>query len=48
MCSKMDINGDEKLVPNLYDKKKYVIKIRALKQAIDHGLVLEKIVYINA
>ena len=43
MCSKMEINGVEKLVPNLYDKKKYVIQIRALKQVIDHRLVLEKI-----
>ena len=39
----MKINGIEKLVPNLYCKRKYVIHIKALKQAIDHGLVLEKI-----
>ena len=43
MCGKMKINGVEKLVPNLYYKKKYVIHIKALKQAIDHGLVIEKI-----
>ena len=43
MCGRMKINGIEKLVPNLYYKKKYVIHIRALKQALDHGLVLEKI-----
>ena len=43
MCERMKINGVEKLVPNLYDKKNYVIHIRALKQALDHGLVLEKI-----
>ena len=43
MCDKMNINGVEKLIPNLYDKKKYIIHIRALKQAIDHGLLLEKI-----
>ena len=43
MCSKMKINGVEKLIPNLYDKKKYVIHIKALKQALDHGLILEKI-----
>ena len=43
MCGKMKINGVEKLVPNLYHKCKYVIHIKALKQAIDHGLVLEKI-----
>ena len=43
MCAKMKINGVEKLVPNLYYKKKYVIHIKALKQAIDHGLVLKRI-----
>ena len=43
MCEKMKINGVEKLVPNLYYKCKYVVHIKALKQAIDHGLVLEKI-----
>ena len=43
MCEKIKINGVEKLVPNLYDKKKYVIHIKALHQALEHGLVLEKI-----
>ena len=43
MCEKLIINGAEKLFPNLYDKKKYVIHIRALDQALKHGLVLEKI-----
>ena len=33
----------EKLVPNLYDKEKYVIHVNALKQALDHGLVLKEI-----
>ena len=42
MCTKMKINGVEKLIPNLY-KRKYIIHIRALKQALDHGLVLERI-----
>ena len=41
MCEHMKINGAEKLIPNLYDKKRYVIHIRALKQALKHGLVLE-------
>ena len=35
-------HGVEKLVPNLHDKKKYVIPVKALKQALDHGLVLER------
>ena len=43
MCERMKINGVEKLVPNLYAKKNYVIHIRALKQALNHGLVLERI-----
>ena len=43
MCTKMKINGVEKLVPNLYYKCKYVVHIKVLKQAIDHGLVPEKI-----
>ena len=43
MCAKMKVNGVEKLIPNLYDNKKYIVHIRALKQAIDHGLLLKKI-----
>ena len=43
MCEKIKINGVEKLVPNLYDKEKYVIHVKALKQALDHGLVLRKV-----
>ena len=33
----------EKLVANLHDKTEYVIHIRNLKQALNHGLVLKKI-----
>ena len=43
MCERMKINGVEKLIANLYDKKRYVINIRALDQALKHGLVLERI-----
>ena len=43
MCERMKINGVEKLIPNLYDKKRYVIHIRALDQALKHGLVQERI-----
>ena len=42
MCEKIRVSGVEKLVPNLHDKKKYVIHVKTLKQALDHGLVLEK------
>ena len=33
----------KKLVCNLHDKKRYVLLIRSLKQALDYGLKLEKI-----
>ena len=39
----MTINGVEKLVSNLYYKKRYVIHIGGLDQALKRGLVLEKI-----
>ena len=37
MCEKMGINGVEKLVPNLHNKKNYVIHIQALNQALAQG-----------
>ena len=43
MCERMSIKGVEKLVPNLRDKKKYVFHIRALDQALVHGLILKRI-----
>ena len=43
MCERIEINGVEKLVPNLRDKKNYVIHIQALNQALQHGLRLERI-----
>ena len=43
MCKHMKISGVEKLIPNLFDKKRYVIHIRVLDQALKHGLVLEHI-----
>ena len=39
---KMKIEKVEKLVTNLHDKTEYVIHIRNLKQALNHGLVLKK------
>ena len=32
----------KKLVCNLYDKKNYLVDIRTLKQALNHGLILKK------
>ena len=40
---KMKFRKVEKLACNLFDKKKYVVHIRMLKQAIEHGLKLKKI-----
>ena len=39
----MKMNKVENLVPNLNDKKNYVIYIKALEQTFKHGLVIEKI-----
>ena len=43
MCERIKINGEEKLIPNLFNKRKYVTHIQALDQALKHGLILEKI-----
>ena len=40
---RMEINKCKKSVCNLYDKKKYVVHIKSLKQALNHGLKLKKI-----
>ena len=37
------VNKVEKLICNIEDKKKYVIHIRALKQALNNGLRLKKV-----
>ena len=39
----MKINKCSKFVCNLYDKKNYVVHIRSLKQALNHGLILKKV-----
>ena len=38
----MKIKKIGKVVTNLRDKNEYVIRIRNLKQALSHGLVLKK------
>ena len=40
---RMEINKCKKLVCNLSNKKKYVIHVNSLKQALNHGLKLKKI-----
>ena len=39
----MKIEKVEKPAANLHDKTEYVIHIRNLKQALNHGLVLKKL-----
>ena len=39
----MKINKCSKLVRNLYDKNNYIVHIRALKQALNHGQKLKKV-----
>ena len=36
------VNKVEKLICSIEDKEKYVIHIRVLKEALNHGLVLKK------
>ena len=40
---RMKIDKPQKLVCNLHDKKKYVVHISILKQALYHGLKLKKV-----
>ena len=40
---RMEIGRCKKLVCNLYDKKNYVVHIRSLKQALNHGLILKTV-----
>ena len=40
LVEKMKIGRVEKLLPNLKDKKGYVVKIKTINQALKHGLKL--------
>ena len=40
---RMKINKCSKLVCNLYDKNNYIVHIRSLKQALNQGLILNKV-----
>ena len=42
LSERMKIKKCNKLVCNLYDKKEYVVHIRALKEALNHGLIFKK------
>ena len=43
LSERMEVNKCKKHVCNLFNKKKYVVHINTLKQALNHGLKLEKI-----
>ena len=40
---RMKINKCNELVCNLHDKNNYVVYIRSLKQALNHGLIFKKV-----
>ena len=43
LLEKMKIDKVMKLVPNLFNKKQYVVHIRGLSQALNLGLILKKV-----
>ena len=43
LAENVKVEKVEKLVANLHDRNEYVIHIRNLKQALNHGLVLKKV-----
>ena len=43
LAERMKIGREEKLVPNLSDKKGYVVHMKKLNQALKHGLKLKKV-----
>ena len=44
LSERMEVNTCKKLVCNLFNKKKYVVHINALKQALNHGLKFKKFI----
>ena len=42
LAERKKIEKYNKLVYNIYDKNNYVVQIRALKEALNHGLILKK------
>ena len=42
LLERMKVNKCNKLVCNLHEKRNYVVHIRLLKQALNHGLILKK------
>ena len=42
LSEQMEVNKCKKLVCNLFYKKKYVVHINSLKEALNHGLKFKK------
>ena len=47
LAERIKIGREEKLVPNIKIKKGYVVHIKALDQALKHGLKLKKVHWVN-
>ena len=43
LAERKKVNKCEKLICSIEDKQKYVVHIRALKQALNHGLILKQV-----
>ena len=43
LAERKKIKKCNKFVCNIHDKENYVVHIRALKQALNHGLILKKV-----
>ena len=43
LTERKKVNKLEKLICNIEDKEKYVMHIKVLKQALNHGLVFKKV-----
>ena len=48
LCETKKIEKCKKLVCNIHNKENYVVHIRALRQALYHGLMLKKITQSNS
>ena len=47
LLERTKIEKNEKLIGNFHNKEEYAIQMRNLKQALNHGLVLEKILRVS-
>ena len=43
LSDRMEVNNVDKLVANIYHKTNYIIRINALREALNHGLISKKV-----